>query len=186
MSVSAGGRARCPPPGTAHHGRSASVGDEEPLSVFSSVWVWRWPATQWRACGRCVALPYRSRAPGFRTGRRLGSLQLSLAVLAAHSKERRRRRFPRSTVRLCRRWRAPVGLLFGVGLALPATQWRTCSRCFALSLSQTLPLAFMLAGAWLLTVVACSASSTCQTKAGRGDGPRAQRPAPIASRRPLC
>ena len=29
-------------------------------------------------------------------------------------------------VRLCRRWPAPVGLLFGVGLALPATQWRTC------------------------------------------------------------
>ena len=64
VSVSAGGRARWPPPGTAHHGRSACVGYEEPLSVFFSVWVWRWPATLWRACGRCVALPYRSRCPG--------------------------------------------------------------------------------------------------------------------------
>ena len=31
----------CPSPGTAPHGRSACVGDEGPLSVFFSVWVWR-------------------------------------------------------------------------------------------------------------------------------------------------
>ena len=79
-----------PPPGTAPHGRSACVGDGEPLSVFFSVWVWR-------------CQPH--------------SGELVDAVLHFRC------------LRRC--------------------LWRLCLPALG-----------------LLTVVACSASSTCQTKAG--------------------
>jgi hypothetical protein len=51
-------------------------------------------------------------------------------------------------VRLCQRWRAHVGLLFGVGLALASHTVASVLTLCCTAVSQPLPRAFVPAGAW--------------------------------------